>query len=179
VSSFLSSDAGKPLVMDPFVEMNAFVRVFFSETTGPKEPSSDGKYFQTWDFVRERDGKEHWREVIGNGEKRVYFELIAKKTRNRVVGYLNLDQHEQARPFVDGFTAFIDPKTRLPTARWDDSVDDEAGMYDGLPAVIDVGGNARDLGAPDAPFLETQVEPTTWQCLNVLLQGWTFALDEK
>jgi hypothetical protein len=38
---------------------------------------------------------------------------------------------------------------------------------------------ARDLGAPDSPFLETQVDPTTWQCLNVLLPGWTFALEEK
>ncbi len=179
VSSFLPSDAGKPLVMDPFVEMNAFVRVFFSETIDPREPGFDGKFFQTWDFTRDNDGKEHWREVIGNGEKSVYFELIAKRTRNRVVGYLKLDQHGQARPFVDGFTAFVDSKTRLPTARWDDSVDDEAGTYDGLPAVIDEGGNARDLGAPDSPFLETQVDPATWQCLNVLLQGWTYELEEN
>jgi hypothetical protein len=165
--------------MDPFVEMNAFVRVFFSETTGPNEPGSDGKYFQTWDFVRDGDGKEHWREVIGNGEKRVYFELIAERTRNRVVGYLKLDTHGHVRPFVDGFTALVDPKTRLPTARWDDSVDDETGTYDGLPAVIGEEGNARDLGAPDSPFLETQVDPATWQCLNVLLQGWTYELEEE
>lgn len=138
-----------------------------------------GGYFQHWDFVLGEDGVEHWRDVKVEEGNRVYFELAAARTKHRVVGFLTLDTNGQARPFVDGFTAFADPETRLPTVRWDESTGSDAGAHGGLPALIDGHGHVRDLGAPDAPFLVTRVDPATWQCLNVLLPGWTFAMDEK
>ncbi|MEX2718707.1 MAG: hypothetical protein Q6370_020615, partial [Candidatus Sigynarchaeota archaeon] len=180
VSSFLPSDAGRPLVVDPHVAMRVFLRVYFSETAGGGIGGGAGNgagqpYFQHWNIVHDRDGKEHWLVMDVKGGKRAYFEVEAAVTRRRIVGYLNLDPRGQATPLVDGFTAFVDPATRLPTARWDESVSDEAGTYDFLPPLVDADGTTWDLGHEDAPVLETQVEPTTWQCLNVLLPGWTFA----
>ncbi len=67
----------------------------------------------------------------------------------------------------------------MPTARWDETVSDDQGTYDDLPPLIGADGTIWDLGCEDAPVLETQVEPTNWQCLNTLLPGWTFAPDEE
>jgi len=50
----------------------------------------------------------------------------------------------------------------MPTARWDEAISDDEGIYDDLSPLIDLDGTIWDLGDEDAPVMETHVKPVTW-----------------
>jgi hypothetical protein len=170
IASFFRGDLDKPLILDPKIDMGVFLSIFLSQTT---RPASQNAYYQHWKIVNDNRGINHWKVVRGtDGKTRIYFEIEAIISHERRVCYMELDALGHARPLAEGFGAFVDPSDRSPTARWDDSADLSLGDYAGKPTLIGAGGVVNDLAAPGSSIPETDVDPSTWQCLTVLLDGW-------
>lgn len=158
LASFFPEDPGDVFKFDLRKDMDVFLKTF-SSSTYQSTVTSKGVYYQRWEI----EGN-HWR--MSDDGARIYFEIKAQETGDRIVCYIDLDENGHARPLADGFIAFVDANgyPSVPSVRWDQSAPGAT-----LPSLIRPDGGVNNL-AGFRP--EVSVDPSTWTCLSVLINGW-------